>query len=51
MTVGSAIAITGAGLQIIGEEVLLLGNEMHRSGTGRAVVTKPVAPNGPPTLD
>ena len=51
MAVGSALAISGAGLQIVGEDVLLLGVELHSADTGHRVATQDVAPNAPPTLD
>ena len=51
MTVGSVLAITGPGLQIIGEDVLLLGDELNRADSGQIATTQGVQPNGPPTLD
>jgi hypothetical protein len=51
MTAGSVLAITGAGLQIVSEDILLLDDELNRAASGQIATTQGAQPNGLPTLD
>ena len=51
MTSGSVLAITGAGLQIVSEDILLLDDELNRAASGQIATTQGAQPNGLPTLD
>lgn len=48
---GSALAVSGAALEEVGEGSLALGNDLSRVGTGKPVQTGRVKPNGAPVLD
>lgn len=51
IAVGSTIAISGAGLQALGTDVLLVGDELFHTGMDEPALGQNLAPNGPPSLD
>tara|TARA_B100000780_G_scaffold273949_1_gene238249 strand:+ start:1008 stop:1337 length:330 start_codon:yes stop_codon:yes gene_type:complete len=51
MAVGSVLAISGVGLQSVGKEICLLGDELNCPALGQVAPTQGVKPNGPPALD
>tara|TARA_B100000780_G_scaffold222490_1_gene161591 strand:+ start:999 stop:1358 length:360 start_codon:yes stop_codon:yes gene_type:complete len=51
MTAGSVLVITGAGLQIVSQDILLLDDELNRAASGQIATTQGAQPNGLQTLD
>jgi hypothetical protein len=48
---GAALAISGAGIESLGQGSLALGADLARTGHAPQVPQQPIRPDGRPTLD